>query len=122
MREEDFKPLPRWEPTPLEIERRRRIQLSVATYAYELADSPIMSDDAWDRIAQRINKSLGTGHPLLDEFFASEFSPMTGMWIRSHPELDSVKNIFTRYWRATSDHYEGLYKYRKLTRPSRRKA
>lgn len=80
--------------TPVERERKRRIDLSVATYAYEIADRPIMSDAAWDEMAQGLNKFLMTGHPLLDEFFLVEFSPMTGLWIHKHPELAKVRHIF----------------------------
>lgn len=80
-----------------EIERRRRIALCTMTYAYEIADNPICSDADWDRAAQRIRPTMGTGHPLLDEFFAWEFSRMTGMWIHRHPELDRVKIIHDRF-------------------------
>lgn len=83
---------------PIEVEVRNRIQLSVATYAYELRDSPIMVDLDWDRLAQGINPRLGTCHPLVDEFFAGQFSPMTGVWIHEHPELDKIKRLFDRYY------------------------
>ena len=103
-----------WNPLPHEIERRRRIQVSVATYAYEIVDKPIMPDRVWDSLAQRINKTRGTGHPLLDEFFATEFSPMTGMWIHHHPELAGIERIYSRYWDLTRNHYEALYRRKKL--------
>lgn len=91
----------------VEIEIRRRISLSVATYAYEIADKPIMWDHDWDRIAQLINPTVGTCHPLLDEFFATHFSPMTGMWIQHHPELDKIAALFKRYYSGvTAAHYD----------------
>ena len=80
----------------IEVETKRRIKLCVATYAYEIADAPIMSDGEWDRLAQEINPRLGTCYPLVDEFFAAHFSPMTGMWIHSHPELEKVKMLYER--------------------------
>ena len=83
---------------PIEVEVRRRILLSVATYAYEIVDAPIMSDQSWDLIAQTINPQLGTCHPVIDEFFATHFSPMTGMWIHSHPELDKIRRLFENYY------------------------
>lgn len=84
----------------IEQEVKRRIDLAVATYAYEIADNPIMSDDDWDKMAQFINPRLGTCHPILDEFFAAEFSPMTGMWIHTHPELDKIEKIYRLRTRA----------------------
>lgn len=81
----------------IEHEVRARIRVTVATYAYEIADSPIMSDFQWDALAQSINPKLGTCHPLVDEFFAAHFSPMTGMWIHQHPELDKVKALYERH-------------------------
>lgn len=83
--------------TPIERERKRRIDLSVATYAYEIRDRPILSDAAWDEMAQGVDKFLTTGHPLLDEFFLVEFSPMTGLWIHRHPELDKVRHLFETF-------------------------
>ena len=95
---EDFKPLNdgTW-GTPIEVERRRRISLSVATYAYEIADNPIMDDAMWDWTAAQIDRRVPTGHPLLDEFFLTQFSAMTGMWIHQHPELEKIKAIYERY-------------------------
>lgn len=81
----------------IEQEVRARIRLCVATYAYEIADNPIMQDGAWDKLAQSINPRLGTCNPLLDEFFAGHFTPMTGMWIHQHPELDKIAAIYKRH-------------------------
>lgn len=92
--------------SPREREIRKRIGLSVATYAYEIADKPIMPDSMWDMCAQEIDKHMPTGHPLLDEFFLTEFSPMTGMWIHKHPELPKVKQLFERYYDVMRDYFE----------------
>lgn len=89
----------------IEREIRRRILLTVATYAYEIADKPIMSDASWDLLAQRIDKTLGTCHPIIDEFFATDFSPMTGMWIHHHPELPKVKKMFEKYYTGIIKEY-----------------
>lgn len=95
---DDFKPLGdgTW-GTPVEQERRRRITLAVATYAYEVLDQPFMSDAVWDVLAAQINRRMPTGHPVMDEFFATEFSAMTGMWIHNHPELDGIIATYERY-------------------------
>lgn len=109
LRAEDFPPLRTGWGTPVEREVRRRIQLSVATYGYEIADKPIMADCLWDWLAGRINKTMGTCHPLVDEFFAAEFSPMTGMWIHHHPELDGIKQLYERYYALIgADQWENL--------------
>jgi len=107
MRVEDFPPLGAYVPLPHEIERRRRIQISVATYAYEIADRPLMTDAEWDVLAAKIDRRMGTAHPLVDEFFAREFSPMTGMWIHNHPELAGIERLFNRYWSLMRNHFEG---------------
>ena len=101
----DFEPLDRYTPTPREIEVRRRISVCVAAYAYEIANKPIMSDLDWDQLAQRVDRSMGTGHPLLDEFFVTQFSPMTAMWIHNHPELGGIKRIFDRYFAACGSQF-----------------
>jgi hypothetical protein len=91
--------------SPVELEVRRRISISVAAYAYEIASKPIMSDQMFDWLAEKIDRRQGTCHPVLDEFFAYEFSPMTGMWIYQHPELPGIEKIFTRYYDVMKDYF-----------------
>lgn len=90
----------------VEREVRRRIQISVAAYAYEIADTPIMNDGTFDWLAGQLTPKMGTCHPILDEFFATKFSPMTGMWIHEHPELVGIERVFKRYYNALRDHFE----------------
>lgn len=84
--------------SPIELEVRRRIRVSVAAYAYEVLDRPVMTDDEFDKLAQSIRPKMGTCHPLLDEFFVTQFSPMTGMWIHDHPELDRIKLLYQTHY------------------------
>lgn len=84
--------------SPIEREVRRRILVSVAAFGYEFRNKSVMLDSHWDEMAQQINPRLGTCHPLIDEFFASKFSPMTGMWIHEHPELDRIGALFDKYY------------------------
>lgn len=91
--------------TPVEYEVRRRIQIAVLTYAYEVMDAPIVSDNEWDWLAGKINKYQGTCHPVLDEFFLTQFSPMTGMWIHNHPELAGIKRTYDRYKHLVLDYF-----------------
>ena len=86
---------PAW-GSEVEIERRNRIQLSIAAYAYEILDEPIVSDAAFDQAAFEIRPEMDTGNPVLDEFFRKEFSPSTGMWIRKHPDLNGIASAYRR--------------------------
>ena len=88
-------PLGKW-GSPIELEVRRRIQVSVAAFAYEFENNPVMGDDLFDWFAGRICKRMGTCHPILDEFFLIHFSPMTGMWIHKHPDLIGIRRIYER--------------------------
>lgn len=82
--------------TPVEIERRNRILLSIAAYAYEYENISLVSDEDFDAAAQAIDLSIDTGNPTLDEFFRKEFSPSTGLWIRKHPDLLGIANRFRK--------------------------
>lgn len=93
--------------TPVERERRLRIRVSVLAYAYEYHAHSIVPDSIYDRLARAVQPTVTTGHHLLDEFFRTTYSPDTGMWIRSHPELSGIINIYNRY-------------YANVQRPSRR--
>lgn len=74
-------------------EKRKRIRLSALAYAYEIEDDPLASDEDFDRLAASIDPSIRTGNDKLDEFFRSQFSPHTGQWVRSHPELNKLRRL-----------------------------
>ena len=74
------------------------VKVAESTMRSEIANAPLFSDNTWDSMAQLINPRMGTYHPLLDEFFATQFSPMTGMWIHDHPELEAIKRTHDRYY------------------------
>ena len=80
-------------------EIRNRIRLSVAAYAYEYKDDPIMSDDNFDKLAKEINPEEKTGNRKLDKFFKKEFSADTGMWIHRHPEKNKLEQIYLNYFK-----------------------
>jgi len=81
----------------ISTERRNRIRLSVAAYAYEIASLPTMTDEKFDNLARKIQPSIRTGFELLDDFFAREFTAHSGMWIHKHPELQKIASIYKRY-------------------------
>ncbi len=80
-------------------EIRNRIRLSVAAYAYEYMDDPIMSDTDFDKLALKINPNEKTGNRKLDNFFKEHFMPDTGMWIHKHPEKEKLKYIYKEYYK-----------------------
>lgn len=82
--------------TQIEVERRNRIRLSVAAFAYEIVGESIMTDAEFDRLALSIRPQIMTGRINLDAFFLGRFSPDTGMWIHQHPELSKVRDLYYR--------------------------
>lgn len=84
--------------TTVEVETWRRIRLSVAAYAYEYENSCIMSDSSFDMMSLQIDLRIDTTRPDLDSWWRKSFNPSTGMWIRSHPELSRVAQIFHTYF------------------------
>lgn len=82
-----------------ETERRNRIKLSVAAYAYEFDNTSIMTDAEFDEFALLIEPQVSTGHAILDQFFRTEFQPDTGQWIHKHPELDRVKYVYEKFYK-----------------------
>jgi hypothetical protein len=85
--------------TPEEIERRRRIKISVWAYAYEIQDNPVVPDVLFDVECYQVNLSINTDRIDLDCWFNAYFQPHTGVWIRSHPELDKIKQLYERFYR-----------------------
>lgn len=76
--------------TKVELERWRRIMLSMWAYGYEVASKPLVDDATFDHHAFEVNLSIDTGRPDLDEFFREKYDPNTGKWIWDHPELEKV--------------------------------
>lgn len=83
-------------PNRAERETRKRIKLSVAAYAYEFESDSLMSDKEFDKLALSIDLSVSTNRPDLDKWFKKQFDPCTGMWIRKHPELEKIAELYAR--------------------------
>jgi len=79
-----------------EEEKRRRIQVALWAYAYEIENHPLVPDHVFDVTCLEINPNTSTGNEVLDKFFRTEFDPCTGNWIHKHPELDKVKLLYKR--------------------------
>ena len=78
----------------IEIERWRRIRVALWAYAYEIKNTCLVSDHVFDRECLKVDLSISTGRPDLDCWFAKEFQPHTGSWIRKHPELNKLERIY----------------------------
>lgn len=76
------------------FQRRLRIALSLAAYAYEFESDSIMDDGDYDVLSLLVDPNVDTGAPDLDFFFSEEFDSSTGQWIRKHPELDKVERLY----------------------------
>jgi len=79
------------------FQRRLRIKLAVAAYAYEYKDDSIMSDGQFDEMCKQVDLSVTTGYRKLDNYFKKYFNPDTGMWVRAHPDKRGEKTIYIRY-------------------------
>ncbi len=83
----------------VEKEVRRRIKLSVAAYSYELLDETIMPDHEFDKMCLQVDLKVDTGNKKMDSYFKKNFDPSTGQWIRKHPELDKIADLYVRYYK-----------------------
>lgn len=81
-----------------ELEIHKRIKLSVAAYAYEFCSHSIMSDADYDQLSLQINLDVDTGNKKMDKFFKKQFEPDTGMWIRKHPQLNRIAEIYRKHY------------------------
>lgn len=83
--------------TKSEIETHRRIKLSMAAYAYEILNRPIIDDHMFDSEAKKVDLNISTNRPDLDNWFRENFQPDTGQWIYKHPELDKIASLCNRF-------------------------
>jgi orotate phosphoribosyltransferase len=86
----------KYQPTSLEIERAKRIRVSLWAYAYEEKGHSIVSDVVFDQTCHEIDPSVDTGNPPLDHFFKTCFHPCTGCWIHEHPDLRGIELLYQR--------------------------
>lgn len=86
----------RWQGTVVEVERRRRVRVSLWAYAYEFRSHSIVPDYIFDVECRQINLRIDTGRPDLDYWFRACFDANTGMWVRNHPELEKLAQLYER--------------------------
>ena len=81
-------------------EIKNRIRLSVYAYAYEFMNDSLVDDAEFDRLSQEIDLNIITGNEEMDSFFAKEFVADSGMWIRKHPNLKRVKELYENFYKT----------------------
>lgn len=86
--------------TPAERERRLRIKVATAAYAYEIENNPLISDAEYDALAAEVDPQVMTGHPVYDEFFAVEYQLYTSAWVRKYPDQRGLKRLCDKARRA----------------------
>jgi hypothetical protein len=96
------------------LERKNRIRLAFAAYAYEFESDSIMSDGEYDELSKKIRPHMKTGRDLLDDFFRDKFSTDTGQWIHDHPELDTLKAMYFLYKNPNKGYYRQKHRLYKL--------
>lgn len=80
--------------SPVERERKRRINLALWAYAYEFQNDSLVDDATFDAESLKVDLTIDTGNAKLDAFFKEHFKPDTGMWITKHPELDRIAMLY----------------------------
>lgn len=85
--------------TRVEREVKRRINLAVWAYAYEFDNNSLVSDHTYDMESKKVDLTISTSRPDLDEFFRADFNDSSGIWIHSHPELDKVVKIYNTWYK-----------------------
>lgn len=78
------------------MQKRKRINVALWAYAYEVMNDPLVPDSKFDEVCLEIQPEISTGNNLLDEFFKNEFTPDTGLWIYKHPELEKIAKLYSR--------------------------
>jgi hypothetical protein len=79
-------------------EIRKRIRVSIFAYAYEVLNESLVSDAEFDALAKSINPTINTRRPDLDRWFRENFTPATGMWVRTHPDLARIHEITIKHF------------------------
>lgn len=79
-------------------QRRVRIRLSVAAYAYEIEDTSVMTDGEFDALCLKVRPEVPTGNRKLDNFFRKHFDPSTGVWVHQHPEKHKLRHLLHTYY------------------------
>lgn len=83
-------------PDPMRFQKAVRAFIALAAYQYEIYGKSIFTDQEYDEIARLVDVKIDTDRPELDEFFRRNYTPISGMWVHNHPELEKLKRITLR--------------------------
>lgn len=86
--------------TEVEQEKRNRIRLAVAAWAYEKHSCSFLTDAAYEILSYSIRPSVSTGNRKLDTFFRTKFDPCTGQWVNAHPDRAGLERLWQRHYLA----------------------
>jgi predicted small secreted protein len=84
--------------SPIEKQRRLRIKLCIAAYAYEFESESIISDAEFDKMCLDVDLTVDTENEMMDNYFKQHFDPSTGQWIHQHPEINKIKDLYSKYY------------------------
>lgn len=76
-----------------DVENRNRLRLCLFAYAYEFLGNSLISDSEYDDLSYTINPFINTDSNY-DNFWLTEFNAFTSMWIRKHPNIKGIKDIY----------------------------
>lgn len=71
-------------------QKRLRIQLAIWALAYERYNHSFVLDAYYDEMSLKVDLTIPTDRPDLDEWFIQNYSPDTGQWIHKHPDIDRL--------------------------------
>ncbi len=77
-------------------QRRIRLKILAAAYAYEIMNESYMSDSEFDQMCRRVDLNVAVDSH--DQWWRDNFDPSTGSWVHRHPDKYGlrrlVKNVF----------------------------
>lgn len=74
-------------------QRRLRLKVLAAAYAYEIMHESYMTDAEFDATCKRIDVSVDVDS--YDQWWRDNFDPSTGMWVHRHPDLKGLRRLVT---------------------------
>lgn len=72
-------------------QRRLRLKVLAAAYAYEIMHESYMTDAEFDATCQRIDVSVDVDSH--DQWWRDNFDPSTGIWVHRHPDQDGLRRL-----------------------------
>jgi hypothetical protein len=78
--------------------KRSRIRVALFAFAYEVKNDSLIPDSEYDVLSGKVDDQLfeATDNSELDFWFSENFDCFTGMWVRSHPEIDKLARLYER--------------------------